>query len=127
MPRPTERMAYELSWEEELGVKKAARMSDIVELMRDRPTSYELKHGIDPQTTKIWDALFLKAADEIERLRADAENGWTARDHWKQKCQAAEAVVEAARVYAKKDSIKNLHILNDSLDAHDAYDADKGG
>ena len=37
--------------------------------------------------------LSLKVGD----LRLDAENGWTARDHWKKKCEAKEAVVEAAR------------------------------
>ena len=60
-------------------------MSDIVERLR--------------HTSGFADERLLRreAADEIERLRLDAENGWAARDHWKQKCQAADAVIEAAR------------------------------
>lgn len=71
-----------------------------------------------------------RAIDEIARLRADAENGWTARDHWKQRCQAADAVVEAARDvdYAHDNHLARLwDRINNLHDALRAYDAANEG
>lgn len=67
---------------------------------------------------------------EIARLRSDAENGWTARDHWKQRCQAADAVVEAARDvdYAHDNHLARLwDRINNLHDALRAYDAANEG
>jgi len=39
----------------------------LIQRLRDKPTAKELKNGLDPITTKIWNELLFEAADEIER------------------------------------------------------------
>lgn len=43
---------------------------DLIERLREQPTERESKRGIDAETTRIWNDLFLEAAAELELLQA---------------------------------------------------------
>ena len=109
-------------------------MSDIVERLREMARLQAADVGSESEDRLAW-----MAGDEIERLRLDAENGWAARDHWKKKCEAKDAVVEAAEPFADAFDTWEAGSMNgptDCLtighcralrDALRAMDAAKGG
>ena len=96
------------------------RLTSVVELMETTHRegcpyfSSQAPYGMDQCDCFV---LVNKAAlvSEIGRLRLDAENGWAARDHWKKKCEAKDAVVEAARELE--------HIHADHAECRDVDDA----
>ena len=81
------------------------------EIIREQDKEIEHLRATELAHASTITELSLKVGD----LRLDAENGWAARDHWKKKCEAKDAVVEAARELE--------HIHADHAECRDVDDA----